>query len=127
MSEVLDYLRASEPRFAEVPDSDLALYVSQRQPEFLQDPEFAGVVKSAGEERARRQYFGSAQNVGAGGVGGIEGMGGYDAGLQRSGQNFYSQALNAQGKISAEGLRRASAGEDRAEAPLLPIGDLFYT
>ena len=37
---VLGYFRAREPRFNEVPDEQLTLYVGTRHPEFLQDEEF---------------------------------------------------------------------------------------
>lgn len=37
---VLDYVREKDPRFKDVPDDELTLYLGSRKPEFLQDPEF---------------------------------------------------------------------------------------
>jgi len=41
MSDVLDYVRQSDPRFNDVPDDELTRYIGQSKPEFLQDPNFA--------------------------------------------------------------------------------------
>lgn len=39
-SNVLDYVRDKDPRFKDVPDDQLTMYLGERKPEFLKDPEF---------------------------------------------------------------------------------------
>jgi hypothetical protein len=40
MSAVLDYVREKDPRFKEVDDTELTLYIGERKPEFLKDETF---------------------------------------------------------------------------------------
>lgn len=40
MSDVLDYVREKDPRFKEVDDTELTLYIGDRQPDFLKDEGF---------------------------------------------------------------------------------------
>lgn len=47
MSKVLDYVRSKVPDLASVDDDDLALYIADRKPEFLDDPEFQDSVAKA--------------------------------------------------------------------------------
>lgn len=41
MSAVLDFFRAREPRFNEVPDAELTRFIGEQYPQFFQDREFA--------------------------------------------------------------------------------------
>ena len=45
MSDVLEYFRSKEPKFREVPDSELATFIGNQYPEFLQDEEFSKLYK----------------------------------------------------------------------------------
>jgi hypothetical protein len=51
MSEVLDYVREKDPRFKDVSDEDLTLFLGSKKPDFLKDPGFKeDFVKAAGEK-----------------------------------------------------------------------------
>ena len=45
MSDVLEYFRSKEPKFREVPDSELTTFIGNQYPEFLQDEEFSKLYK----------------------------------------------------------------------------------
>lgn len=45
MSDVLEYFRSKEPKFREVPDSELTTFIGNQYPEFLQDEEFSKLHK----------------------------------------------------------------------------------
>ena len=40
MSDVLDYVREKDPRFKDVSDDDLTLYLGSKKPDFLKDDQF---------------------------------------------------------------------------------------
>lgn len=51
MSDVLDYVREKDPRFKDVADEDLTLFLGSKKPDFLQDPGFKEeFVKAAGQK-----------------------------------------------------------------------------
>jgi hypothetical protein len=47
MSKVLDYVRSKVPELVSVSDDDLTLYIADRKPEFLKDPDFQDSVARA--------------------------------------------------------------------------------
>ncbi len=51
MSQVLNYFRSQDDRLKTVPDEDLALFIAETHPEFLQDEEFGGQVAKLTEPR----------------------------------------------------------------------------
>lgn len=46
MPKVLDFFRAEDPRFKDVPDDTLTMFVGSQMPEFLQDAEFKSAFES---------------------------------------------------------------------------------
>lgn len=46
MSRVLDFFRERDPRFKDIPDENLTLFIGERYPNFLQDPEFQQTHKT---------------------------------------------------------------------------------
>lgn len=49
---ILEYARARQPGFQEIPDDELTQYIGERHPEFLKDPEFAKVYGMRKEQEA---------------------------------------------------------------------------
>jgi hypothetical protein len=54
-SRILDYVRERKPELANVPDAELTLYLAERKPEFLQQPEFARNVEAFRAMQANNQ------------------------------------------------------------------------
>lgn len=51
-SDVLDYVRSKDKRFADVPDDELTLFIGDRAPEFLKDQQFKSDYQTAKEGQA---------------------------------------------------------------------------
>lgn len=52
MSDVLDYVREKDPRFKDVPDDDLTLYIGSKKPEFLKDSSFKDDFQKAAAQKS---------------------------------------------------------------------------
>jgi hypothetical protein len=51
MNSVLEFFRQEDPRFKEVPDRELSLFIGETYPEFLEDPHFKEIYGMRTEQR----------------------------------------------------------------------------
>lgn len=64
MSDVLAYAREQDPRFKDVPDGELTLYLGESAPDLLKDPRFAADFAMRKEQEAAAKAAAAAEGVG---------------------------------------------------------------
>lgn len=65
MNQVLEYARSIEPGFRDVPDDELTLFIGDKFPEFLDEPDFAKNYQARKQQSANNRSGAEAMSPGA--------------------------------------------------------------